>query len=189
MLRVTPTTILAMVLAMATVAGGQTPNEHRTPRSGQTSLPASKPEDDCTLGEVSPLLEDSPANPVERFRNGPRELTERTRLNPQVRVDVVQGGCAHYGVRMLFMTRNTAPAEGRRERVLQDALRVLGLLKQRTTSPVIPDTMSVIAAHERESYKENDPLQAREHPDVTVYVSARETAEATTVEVLYSFVL
>jgi hypothetical protein len=54
--------------------------------------------DDCTLGRVEPILKESAGARVTRVRKEPRELVERMRMTERMTVEVVQGGCAHYGV-------------------------------------------------------------------------------------------
>lgn len=191
MLRVKRAIVLPCLIAVTTVTVSRARGEPPSDSSPGAPIPSpTSPDDECPLGEVLPLLTDSPGNQVERIRKGPRELVERTRLARGVTVEVAQGGCAHYGVRMSF-TAERRTGVGRRpsDRLLADALEMLRALRPRTRSPVVTDTIAVLTAHEHDRYADGDVLQGRAYPDVTISVSARGVQDGRDVEVIYSFAL
>lgn len=152
---------------------------------GQTS----PKEQDCTLGEVRPVLKDSRSFKVERVQKGPREIIERARLDPTTRVEVLQGGCAHYGVQVRFIRELRGNENGRN--LVGEALELINALKPHTDpeSLVFSAMSEMLAAHKDQPYARGDILQDAAHPDVTLDVSAETDKNTRVVLVTYSFVL
>lgn len=149
-----------------------------------TLVPAQAP-DDCTLGEVKPIVRETREHKVERLSGGPRDLTERTQLRPGLSVTVVQGGCAHYGVKFVFAIERPQPQQP----LLAEAAALLRALKPRLDSHVLAATLEVLDRHKSRPYQPGDVLQDRSYPDVTLYVDARADEGKRVVEISYSFVL
>lgn len=141
----------------------------------------------CTLGEVRPVLKDSGKLKVERTRKSIREITERTRLNAATTVEVMQGGCAHYGVQIRFATSTTL----RSSKVVTDPLLLMKQLKSRTDprTSVFDTIAEILEAHKGEDYSTPKVLQDSAHQDVTVEVTASPSVDGQVIEISYSFAL
>ncbi len=147
---------------------------------------AKSDDDDCTLNRVDAILEDSADFKVERKRQSERELTERARLSPTVTVEVMQGGCADYGVQVRVTTIGSA---SRRQVLLDEAFTFLKLLKPHTGSDsAISAIVEMIAARKGRPYQNGDVIQDSKHPDVTVDVT-RQDGEVHELVIVYSYAL
>ncbi|HYG98731.1 MAG TPA: hypothetical protein VD837_06330 [Terriglobales bacterium] len=184
------TIVLGGIVAALSVGTIRVDAGRAVPSGGSVEVaPRTAPEDDCTLGEVAPILNDGAGTTVERLRRSPRQLIERTLLAPGLRVEVAQGGCAHYGVQITFTDERKSAGRRPPDRLLSEALKLLTALKRRTESSAVNATVEILTAHQREAYEDGGVLQDREFPDVTVYVSMRDGENGRKVEVTYSLVL
>jgi hypothetical protein len=140
-----------------------------------------EPQPECTLGEVKPLLRSVHSGDVKRIRNGPRDLTESTRLANGTPVQVSQGGCAHYGVKITFTLGQKAVDD----KLINEAFQLVSRLNKRTESYAIHDIVAILKKYRKDDYKSGDMLQDSAYPDVTLYVER----EPSSLVVTYSFVL
>lgn len=149
---------------------------------------AASAEADCVLGAVRPLLTESARARVTRVEKGPREMVERMRMAGETTVEVLQGGCAHYGVRIMFASpRQPTGAEMQRP-LLERARSLLLRLQQQTPSWVVADMLAIVTRAMGRPYQAGEPLQDSSYPDVTLSVTDAE-GPAGSLEVVYSFVL
>ena len=138
-------------------------------------------EDECILGEITPLLEHSDSVK----KTGKNELTE-TRKEKNVSYSVLQGGCAHYGVTFAF--ENVAARKG--ESLLKEAARLMHAVRLKEDKQyVAEDLIALLEKNANAPYTTGDTLPNPDHPDINISVEEETSGKKRTVKVIYSQVL
>ena len=142
---------------------------------------------DCTVGNFQPII--AKTKHVVVVRKAPYELVEHLQLSPQIRAEITQGGCWHYGLKMAFMF--TAPkSDEKNVRTAAEAIRLLRLLKPRMklTGP-IDEAIAILTRHKSEPIEQGQPLQDSEFEMVTLYLMSETNGIKRLIVVTYSSTL
>jgi hypothetical protein len=138
-------------------------------------------DDECILGEVTPLLER--ADGVKK--TGKNELTE-VRKEKTIAYTVTQGGCAHYGVTFAFA--DVRPRKG--ESLLAEAARLVRVVRLKKEKQYIGDDLiALLEKNASAPYMAGETLPNPEHPDINVSVEEETTGKKRALRVVYSQVL
>ena len=149
----------------------------------QSGIPEAQ---ECTVGKPEPII--AKRKDVFVVRKGPAELVERLQLSPGIRAEIIQAGCAHYGLTMAF-TLSVAKAGEEKAVTAVEAIRLLRLLKPRMkrTGPV-DEAITILRRHQNE-LEQGQPLQDPEFEMVTLYLKSARNGVRRVVSVLYSSTL
>src|SRR4051812_18387452 len=141
-------------------------------------------EKDCTVGNPQPII--AKAKDVVVIRKEPREVVEQLQLSKEIKAEITQAGCAHYGLKMAF----TFPAAKSSAANNAEAIRLLRLLKPRVTlSGPVDEAIAILTKHKNDAIEDGQPLQDPEFEMVTLYVTSETKGNKRLLVVTYSSTL
>lgn len=143
--------------------------------------------EECTTGEMRPIVKDPPGKKVLREKKDARDWSESFRLDASTAVKVMQGGCAHHGVQIEFeIAAQSAIQAGTR---VSTALILLKKLAPHVETYVVADILRVLEKHKGKVMKPEDIIQDPDLPDVTITLEQQDVGKKRRITIGYSFAL